>query len=414
MQELYPQTIDVNLTQIMVPTLFSPVQVGPYALANRIVMAPMTRSRAGPGNAPTAMNATYYAQRASAGLIVSEGTQVSPQGVGYPGTPGIHSAEQIAGWKLVTEAVHANGGRIFLQLWHVGRISHPTLQPDGALPVAPSAIRPEGKLWTGAGMLPFETPRALAADEIPGIVESFRIGAANALAAGCDGVEIHAANGYLIDQFLRDKTNRRTDRYGGSMENRVAIVREIVEKTRYRVGSDFAIIIKLNCDDGPVDDGFKEEIDIRTFPRVAMLVEKAGVDAIDVSGHDPIRTGIEDPKEQSYYKAYTARLDGLKIPVILSGGNRDVELLEDLYRKQDGNIDFYAFARPLIRQPNLIKQWLEGGDAKSECINVSLCFRAMAESPPRTAHCVVLERLRQAQEEATAQLRSGEPGIFGA
>jgi len=238
MQELYPQTIGVNLTKIMVPTLFSPVQVGPYALANRIVMAPMTRSRAGPGNVPTAMNATYYAQRASAGLIVSEGTQISPQGVGYPGTPGIHSAEQIAGWARVTDAVHGNGGRIFLQLWHVGRISHPTLQPDGALPVAPSAIRPEGKLWTGAGMLPFETPRALATDEIPGIVESFRAGAANALAAGFDGVEIHAANGYLIDQFLRDKTNRRTDRYGGSIENRARLAIEVTEAVAGVWGAD--------------------------------------------------------------------------------------------------------------------------------------------------------------------------------
>jgi N-ethylmaleimide reductase len=217
------------LTTIMVPTLFSPVQVGPYPLANRIVMAPMTRNRAGPGDAPTAMNATYYAQRASAGLIVTEGSQVSPQGLGYPGTPGIHSAAQVAGWRLVTEAVHARGGRIFLQLWHVGRISHPTLQPDGALPVAPSAIRPAGKLWTGAGMLPFETPRALETDEIANIVDDFRKGAENARAAGFDGVEIHAANGYLIDQFLRDRSNHRTDRYGGGIENRARLALEVAE-----------------------------------------------------------------------------------------------------------------------------------------------------------------------------------------
>jgi N-ethylmaleimide reductase len=193
-------------------------------------MAPMTRNRAGPGFAPTSMNAMYYAQRASAGLIVSEGSQVSEQGLGYPGTPGIYSVEQVTGWKLVADAVHARGGRIFLQLWHVGRISHPTLQPGGALPVAPSTIRPEGKLWTGAaGMLPFETPRALETGEIGGIVEQFRIGAENARTAGFDGVEIHGANGYLLDQFLRDGTNRRTDRYGGPVANRARLVLEIVE-----------------------------------------------------------------------------------------------------------------------------------------------------------------------------------------
>ena len=222
----------------MAVTLFSPVQVGPYQLANRIVMAPMTRNRAGPGNAPTAMNATYYAQRASAGLVITEASQVSPQGLGYPGTPGIHSAEQIAGWKLVTEAVHARGGRIFLQLWHVGRISHPSLQPGGALPVAPSAIRPEGKLWTGSGMVPFETPRALETDEVAGIVETFGIAAANAREAGFDGVEIHAANGYLLDQFLRDKTNHRTDRYGGVIEQRARLVIEVTEAVARVWGAD--------------------------------------------------------------------------------------------------------------------------------------------------------------------------------
>ena len=209
--------------------LFSPFRLDQLALPNRIVMAPMTRNRAGPGNAPTALNATYYAQRASAGLIVAEASQVSPQGIGYPGTPGIHSAEQIAGWKLVTDAVHAAGGRIYLQLWHVGRISHPTLQPDGALPVAPSAIAPAGQAWTLEGMKPYVTPRALETAEIPAIVAQYRQGAANAKAAGFDGVEVHAAHGYLLDQFLRDKTNRRGDRYGGSALNRARLVVEVME-----------------------------------------------------------------------------------------------------------------------------------------------------------------------------------------
>jgi N-ethylmaleimide reductase len=209
--------------------IFSPFRLGPLTLPNRVVMAPMTRNRAGPGNAPTALNATYYAQRASAGLIVAEASQVSPQGLGYPGTPGIHSAAQVAGWKLVTDAVHEAGGRIFLQLWHVGRISHPSLQPDGALPVAPSAITPAGQAWTLEGMKPYVTPRALDTAELPGIVEQFSKGAANAKAAGFDGVEVHAAHGYLLDQFLRDKTNHRTDSYGGSAENRARLLIEVMQ-----------------------------------------------------------------------------------------------------------------------------------------------------------------------------------------
>jgi len=209
--------------------IFSPFQLGPLRLANRVVMAPMTRNRAGPGNAPTALNATYYAQRAGAGLIVAEASQVSPQGLGYPGTPGIHSAEQVAGWKLVTRAVHDAGGRIFLQLWHVGRISHPSLQPGGALPVAPSSIAPAGQAWTLDGMKSYVTPRALDIAELPGIVAQYRDGAANAKAAGFDGVEVHAAHGYLLDQFLRDSTNRRSDGYGGSAANRARLLVEVME-----------------------------------------------------------------------------------------------------------------------------------------------------------------------------------------
>lgn len=209
--------------------LLSPVQLGPYELRNRVVMAPLTRNRAGHGQVPQPMNVRYYQQRASAGLIISEATQVSPQGVGYPNTPGIHSAEQVQGWRPVTEAVHQRGGRMFLQLWHVGRISHPSLQPGGALPVAPSAIRPEGDAFTYEGPKPFVTPRALETQEIPGIVAQYRQGARNALDAGFDGVEIHAANGYLLDQFLRDGSNHRTDAYGGSVEHRARLLLEVVD-----------------------------------------------------------------------------------------------------------------------------------------------------------------------------------------
>ncbi|PSR17357.1 alkene reductase [filamentous cyanobacterium CCP3] len=210
-------------------TLFTPIQLGAYELPNRIVMAPLTRNRAGEGNVPQPLNVTYYEQRASAGLIITEASQVSPQGMGYPATPGIHSAEQIAGWRQVTQAVHDKNGRIFLQLWHVGRISHPSLQPDGATPVAPSAIQPKGEAMTYEGMQRFVTPRALDLDEIPGIVEQYRQAAKNALEAGFDGVEVHGANGYLLDQFLRDGSNHRTDAYGGSVENRARLLLEVTE-----------------------------------------------------------------------------------------------------------------------------------------------------------------------------------------
>ena len=207
-------------------TLLSPIELGPLKLANRLVMAPLTRNRAGEGNVPQAMNIEYYRQRASAGLIISEGSQISPSAVGYPATPGIHSAGQIAGWKQVTDAVHSRGGKIFLQLWHCGRVSHPSLLPGDALPIAPSAIRPAGDAFTYQGPQAFITPRALEISELPGIIEDYRKAAQNSLAAGFDGVEIHAANGYLIDQFIRDGSNQRTDIYGGSLENRSRLLLE--------------------------------------------------------------------------------------------------------------------------------------------------------------------------------------------
>lgn len=209
--------------------LFTPLALGELTLPNRIVMAPLTRNRAGEGNVATALNAQYYGQRASAGLIISEASQISAQAVGYPGTPGMYTDAQVAGWRLVTDAVHAHDGHIFVQLWHVGRISHPSLQPDNAAPVAPSALRPEGEAVTYQGMQPFETPRALATDELPGIVTEYAAAAAQAKAAGFDGVEIHAANGYLLDQFLRDGTNRRTDAYGGAVENRMRLLDEVIQ-----------------------------------------------------------------------------------------------------------------------------------------------------------------------------------------
>lgn len=208
--------------------LFEPLQVGDIKLPNRVVMAPLTRCRAGEGRVPTSLMAEYYVQRASAGLILSEATAVTPMGVGYPDTPGIWSNEQVTGWKMVTSAVHAAGGRIFLQLWHVGRISDPYYL-DGAQPVAPSAIAAKGHVSLMRPMKTFVTPRALQLDEIPSIVEAFRKGAENAKAAGFDGVEVHGANGYLLDQFLQDSTNHRTDAYGGSIENRARLMLEVTD-----------------------------------------------------------------------------------------------------------------------------------------------------------------------------------------
>jgi 2,4-dienoyl-CoA reductase-like NADH-dependent reductase (Old Yellow Enzyme family) len=210
------------------PTLFDPLEVGGLILPNRIIMAPLTRCRAGEGRVPNALMSEYYAQRASAGLIISEATSVSPMGVGYPDTPGIWSPEQVEGWKLVTRAVHKAGGRILLQLWHVGRMSDPYYL-DGDLPVAPSAIAPGGQPSLLRPRKPFVTPRALETGEIPGIIDEYRRGAENAWLAGFDGVEIHGANGYLLDQFLQDSSNHRTDEYGGPIENRARLMLEVAD-----------------------------------------------------------------------------------------------------------------------------------------------------------------------------------------
>ncbi|MEZ0387338.1 MAG: alkene reductase [Verrucomicrobium sp.] len=219
------------------PNLQDSLKVGAWTLPNRIIMAPLTRCRSSAGRVPNTMMAEYYAQRASAGLIISEATSVTPMGVGYPDTPGIWSDEQVEGWQAVTEAVHAKGGLIILQLWHVGRISDPVYL-NGEQPVAPSAIRPAGTVSLVRPEKGFETPRALALEEIPGVIAAYRKGAENAKAAGFDGVEIHGANGYLLDQFLQDKTNLRTDEYGGSVENRARLMLEVTDAVISVWGAD--------------------------------------------------------------------------------------------------------------------------------------------------------------------------------
>ena len=218
-------------------TLFEPARFGDITTTNRIVMAPLTRDRAGPGQVPTPMMATYYEQRATAGLIVTEATQISAEGQGYLDTPGIYSPEQVAGWRRVTDAVHAKGGKIVVQLWHVGRISHVSLQPNGQPPVSSTARRAVGKTFTAEGFLDVSEPRALRLDELPRIVAEYRQAARNAIDAGFDGVEVHSANGYLLEQFLRDSVNDRTDAYGGPKENRARLLIEVMHAIVAEIGA---------------------------------------------------------------------------------------------------------------------------------------------------------------------------------
>lgn len=218
-------------------TLFDPFRLGDIELANRIVMAPLTRDRAGPGQVPTPLMAEYYRQRASAGLIVTEASQVCPEGQGYLDTPGIYDAAQVAGWRRVTDAVHAAGGKIVIQLWHVGRISHVSLQPGGIAPVSSTARAAIGKTFTKDGFVDVSTPRALRTDELPGIVGAYRHASRCAIDAGFDGVEVHGANGYLLDQFLRDSINDRSDAYGGPIANRARLLLEVMQAIVAEIGA---------------------------------------------------------------------------------------------------------------------------------------------------------------------------------
>jgi N-ethylmaleimide reductase len=233
-----PSAAAINPKEIIMSKLFSQVNIGPYPLSHRVVMAPLTRMRSDPGDIPSGLMAEYYSQRSKGGLIISEATPVSIRGYGYAGAPGIYSDRQIVGWRRVTDAADARGGRMFLQLWHVGRQSHTDLQPNGEAPIAPSAIAAEGYAYTKEGEVPFSMSRPLALEEIPGIIEEFRAGAERAPRARFDGVEIHGANGYLPDQFLQDGTNKRTDEYGGPIENRARLLLEITQAAISVWGAD--------------------------------------------------------------------------------------------------------------------------------------------------------------------------------
>jgi N-ethylmaleimide reductase len=334
--------------------IFSPLRLGPLQLPNRIVMAPMTRNRAGRGNAPGPLNATYYAQRASAGLIISEATQISPQGLGYPGTPGIHSPEQVAGWKGVSDAVHAAGGRMFLQLWHVGRISHPSLQPDGALPVAPSAIAPAGQAMTADGMKPFVTPRALETSEIAGLVEDYRHGTRNARAAGFDGVELHGANGYLIDQFLRDGANRRTDHYGGDALNRARFLIEITEAVVGEWGAE-RVGVRLSPTN-PFND-MRDSNPAATFATAVGELDRFGLaylHVVEPAAGDPVPNG-EIPDIRFFRELWRGALIG----------NKGYDLARANAVIRDGCADLVSFAVLFLANPDLPIRFRRGGPFNS-------------------------------------------------
>jgi N-ethylmaleimide reductase len=337
-------------------TIFDPLKIGDLTLQNRFVMAPLTRMRSKqPGNIPTELNAKYYAQRASAGLIISEATQVSQQGQGYPATPGIHSAEQIAGWKLVTDAVRKEGGKIFLQLWHVGRISHRSHQPNNDLPVAPSAIKPSGGTFSSTWkQVAFETPRALETAEIATIIEQFKQGAKNAKEAGFDGVEVHGANGYLLDQFLQDGSNKRTDNYGGSIENRARLLLEVVDSA-IAIWGEARVGVRLSPY-GTFND-MQDSDPVALFSYVLKELENRKIGYVHLIEPRATSAGGDDKINQEAIdtsKLFRKSFSG----VLISAGGYNPQNAQEAIEL--GVADAVAFGRIYIANPDLVKRVKEG------------------------------------------------------
>ncbi|MNC06751.1 N-ethylmaleimide reductase [compost metagenome] len=333
--------------------LFTPVTMGAMELANRIVMAPVTRSRYAEDGIPNELHAEYYAQRASAGLIVAEATNISAQGRGYAATPGIWSDEQVAGWKKVTDAVHAAGGKIVSQLWHVGRFSSVELQPDGAAPVAPSAIKAEGDTYTVNGFVPVSMPRALETDEIPGIIEQYKRAAENAKRAGFDGVEVHSANSYLLDQFLRDSTNHRTDQYGGSIENRARLTLEVTEEI-VKIWGNERVGIRLS----PVTpDAGNTPPDSNVMAMYGYLIQQ--LNKFDLAYLHFVEGATATSREVPAgvdMDALSAQFTG---PFI---GNNNYDLEMAIERRAQGTIDAVAFGRLFISNPDLVERLRRGAE----------------------------------------------------
>ncbi|WP_322514276.1 alkene reductase [Rhodopseudomonas palustris] len=329
--------------------LFEPYQLGPITLSNRIAMAPLTRNRAVPdGLVPSPLAAEYYGQRASAGLLITEASQVSQQGQGYQDTPGIYSAAQVEGWRKVTDEVHKRGGKIFIQLWHVGRISHVDLQPNHGAPVAPSAIKANTKTFVGGKFADVSEPRALELNELPGIIDAFRQGAANAIKAGFDGVEIHAANGYLLDQFARDSSNKRTDAYGGSIENRAKLMLEVAAAVAKEIGPErTGIRISPVTPANDVSDSAPQPL----FEHIVDELNKLKLVYIHV-----IEGATGGPRDIAPfdYASLRKRFSGAYI------GNNAYDLALANAQLDAGEADLIAFGKPFISNPDLVERLKTG------------------------------------------------------
>ena len=329
-------------------TLFEPYTLGSLTLSNRIVMAPLTRNRAGAGFVPGDLTAEYYGQRASAGLLISEATQISQQGQGYQDTPGIYSQAQIEGWRKVTTAVHAKGGRIFLQLWHVGRVSHVDLQENGSAPVAPSAIRAGTKTFVNNGFFDVSEPRALELTELPGIVNDFRKAAANAVAAGFDGVEVHGANGYLLDQFARDGANVRTDAYGGSVENRARLMLEVAAAVAEEIGA-----ARTGIRISPVSpaNGVSSSDAQAQFDYIVDQLDALGIIYIHV-----VEGATGGPRDVAPFDFGSLRRRFSNTYIANNGYDLDLATS----RLAEDKADLFAFGRPFIANPDLVARLQTG------------------------------------------------------
>jgi N-ethylmaleimide reductase len=333
-------------------TLFDPLQLGDIALANRVVMAPLTRDRAAAGRVPHALNAQYYAQRADpasgAGLIISEGTQVAPLGQGYLDTPGIYSPEQLAGWRQVTDAVHARGGRIVAQIWHVGRISHTSLLPAGEQPVSATAKVANTKTFTPNGFDPVSPPRALTTDEVAGVVQQFRQAARNAIDAGFDGIEVHGANGYLVEQFLRDSCNDRTDRYGGSIENRARFLVEVMAAVCAEIGPG-RVGLRLSPVT-PANDIGQDSNPFALFSHVVDELAKLRFAFIEV-----VEGATGGPRDFASFDFAALRKRWPGAWLVNNGYTRDMAL----ETVASGRADAISFGKPFIANPDLARRLRE-------------------------------------------------------
>lgn len=342
---LHPSSLETYMTE---KTVFDPYLLGSLTLSSRVVMAPLTRNRASAGLVPSEFAATYYSQRASAGLLITEATQVSPQAQGYQDTPGLFTQAQIDGWRVVTDAVHAKGGRIFVQLWHVGRVSHVDLQAGGAAPVAPSAIRAETKTFVNNGFADVSEPRALALDELPGIVNDFRQAAANAIAAGFDGVEVHAANGYLLEQFLKDGANVRTDAYGGSVENRARLVLEVTQAVIDEIGAD-----RTGIRISPVSpaNGISSSNPQAQFDYLVEQFDAQGLVYLHV-----VEGATGGPRDVARFDYAALRTRFTRTYLANNGYDLDLATAQ----LNAGKADLIAFGRPFIANPDLVARLRTG------------------------------------------------------